>query len=96
MIYKGNLEKNCENFSGIRMRTFVCNILKGDPCEVIKEEADFCTMIFFLSSFVRKDIEEILKKINKIIKKGNLRGVAVLIDLFYRKIPYIPLFCERK
>lgn len=54
------------------MRTFVCNILKGDPCEVIKEEADFCTMIFFLSSFVRKDIEEILKKINKIIKKGGL------------------------
>ena len=45
--------------------TFVCNILNEEITDNIKENFDFCTMVFFLSSFIRKDLEIVLKKIDK-------------------------------
>ena len=51
--------------------TFVCNILNEEITDNIKENFDFCTMVFFLSSFIRKDLEIVLKKIDKLSKKGH-------------------------
>ena len=53
-----------------RVKTFVCNILTEEITENLVEKLDFCTMIFFLSSFFKKDLEKILMKIDKFLKNA--------------------------
>lgn len=53
-----------------RVKTFVCNILNEEVSTLLSEKLDFCTMIFFLSSFLKKDLETVVQKIDKVMKQG--------------------------
>lgn len=81
-LYTAERYLNIENFDKCgRVRTFVCDVKKDEILEIAEGKIDFCTMIFFLSAFMPNDLEGVVRKIDKKIKKGY--SLILVFDFIY-------------
>lgn len=88
------LLKSHERYDESRIKAFVCDITREDiPESIIPDNSiDIVTSIFFLSALAREQMDDVLKKIYRVLKPG---GVILFRDYGVYDLTQMRFFAKK-